>query len=297
MSFCALAIVGLGAACTVRGASVSDLTGSVDKGAAAADDRPASGAAPGSDGVVRQQSYKCVTLPVSEPSKMALVPAGPFLMGCNPDVDDQCRKDELPTHMVTVSDFEIDITEVSQIQYYDCVASGACLAPTCDWDPCGARVNHPVVCVSRHDAADYCAWQKKRMPTEAEWEKAARGTDGLKFPWGNGDVDCTRTNMVGCKAGLDGKDGTSPVGSHPEGASPYGVLDMAGNVVEWVADYYQANYYAISPPNDPPGPTKQEMFVGRGGGWRSVAYWHRTSTRDDYEPEYFKNAGGFRCAK
>ena len=289
VGFVALLVAG----CNVRSASMGDLTGSVDKGEAAPE---TPFIAAGSDGLKRLTSYACVTPPpAAAPSKMVPVGAGPFLMGCNAEVDTECKKDEL-THTVTLADFAIDATEVSQAQYYECVKSGACLAPTCDWDPCATRAEYPVVCVDHKDAASYCAWKSKRLPTEAEWEKAARGVDGLKFPWGNDGIDCTRTNMAGCAAGQDGKDGTSPVGSRPMGASLYGALDMAGNVVELVADFYDENYYAMSPPADPTGPAKAPAYVGRGGGWKSLPYWHRASTRDDYEPEYFKASTGFRCA-
>jgi formylglycine-generating enzyme required for sulfatase activity len=279
--------------CSVRGANAGDLTGSVnvDKAADA-------GAAPGSDGTVRLAGYKCVKPPPpATPSKLLPVPAGPFLMGCNPQYDTECKKDELPTHSPSLGAYSIEMTEVSQLQYYECVQSGACLAPTCDWDPCGARSEHPVVCVDREDAETYCLWKHERLPSEAEWEKAARGAEGLKFPWGNDSVDCNHTNMSGCKLGANGKDDTAPVGSFPAGASPYGALDMAGNVVEWTADFYDPNYYAMSPAAEPTGPAKAQMYVGRGGGFRSLPYWHRASTRDDYEPSYFKNSTGFRCAR
>lgn len=275
---------------------MSDITGSVDRAPAAAGKDPAA-IAKGSDSATRIATYVCKSPPApAVASVLAQVPAGPFRMGCNPVSDSECRKDELPTHTVTLGAYAIDTTEVSQVQYYECVESGACLAPTCDWDPCAARAQHPVVCVNHHDATTYCAWKNKRLPTEAEWEKAARGTDGLKFPWGNDPVDCTLANMVGCKAGLGGKDGIANVGSHPAGASVYGVQDMAGNVVELVSDRYDAGYYAMSPAADPIGPATAPAYVGRGGGWKSLPYWHRASTRDDYEPEYFKASTGFRCA-
>ncbi len=279
--------------CGVRGADATDLTTQIEKQPVVAD----SGIAPGSDGTRRLDTYVCTTPPPpAAPTMMVEIPAGPFLMGCNSANDNECKKDELPPHMVTLKAYSIDVTEVSQLQYYECVKAGICLPPTCDWDPCGARADYPVVCVARADAGNYCVWKEQHLPTEAEWEKAARGPDGLKYPWGNDGIDCTRTNMAGCKAGSDGKDGTSKVGSHPAGASPYGVLDMAGNAVEWVADFYDESYYATSPAEDPTGPTKAGSYVGRGGGWRSVPYWHRASTRDEYEPTYFKNSGGFRCA-
>jgi formylglycine-generating enzyme len=226
-------------------------------------------------------------------SLMVDVPAGTFPMGCNAAIDEECKPDEDPPHDVTLSGFRIDVTEVTQAQYRECVESGACLAPTCDWDPCGGRANHPVVCVNRVDAIAYCTAQGKRLPTEAEWEKAARGPAGTKFPWGNDPVDCIHANVSGCVGG------TEPVGSHPSGASKYGALDMAGNVVEWVSDRYDATYYAVSPAADPQGPApipNRDVYVGRGGGWNSTEIWHRTSARDDYEGTYFKKTFGIRCA-
>ncbi len=235
----------------------------------------------------------CAAPPPATESQMVDVPEGDFAMGCNDAVDADCKPDELPTHAVSLKGFRIDATEVTQEQYVACVVSGACLPPTCDWDPCGARAMHPVVCVNRADAVAYCAHEGKRLPSEAEWEKAARGPEGTKFPWGNDPIDCAHANIAGCTGG------TQPVGSHPTGASMYGALDMAGNVVEWVNDTYDATYYAVSPHVDPEGPPAsppRDVFVGRGGGWNSTATWHRASARDDYEGAYFKKTFGFRCA-
>jgi formylglycine-generating enzyme required for sulfatase activity len=221
------------------------------------------------------------------------------MMGCNPSVDRECRKDELPMHTVTLDAFDIDVTEVTQAQYYECVAARVCHPPTCDWDPCKARANHPVVCIDRPDAIAYCSWKEKRLPTEAQWEKAARGTDGRKFPWGNQAIDCVYANLDGCNypsAGL----GTLEVGSLPKGISPYGALDMSGNAGEWTADIYDPGYYAVSPPDNPQGPPPTPAYsewVGRGGSWRSKAVWHRTSQRDNYETTYVKNSMGTRCVK
>ncbi len=240
----------------------------------------------------RLSTRTCDAMPHADPSAMVDVPDGPFTMGCNPAVDGECKPDESPGRVVTLKAFRIDVTEVTQAQYYACVASGACLAPTCDWDPCGARATHPVVCVNRADAIAYCKNQQKRLPTEAEWEKAARGATGAKFPWGNDPIDCVHANIAGCVGG------TEPVGSHPKGASPYGALDMAGNVVEWVSDVYNPTYYRTSPAADPPGPTPttpDAAYVGRGGGWNSTNEWHRASARDDYEGTYFKKTFGIRC--
>jgi formylglycine-generating enzyme required for sulfatase activity len=220
---------------------------------------------------------------------LVAVPAGEFTMGCNGQVDDECANDELPVRSVSLAAFEIDRTEVTQDQYASCVNAGACAPPTCAWD-CGAG-SLPAGCVTREDAKDFCAWAGKRLPSEAEWEKAARGSDGRKFPWGNEPPDCSRVNMAGCK------NERTPAGSLPGGASPYGVLDMAGNMVEIVADYYDPGYYSVAPNANPPGPPSGSTYVGRGGGWKSEPYWHRTSVRDWYDPSDAGKSLGFRCAR
>ena len=247
----------------------------------------------GSDGTKRQTEV-IGTCEIAQPplTKLLVVPAGDFIQGCNTALDRDCRLDEKPARTVYLDTFEIDETEVTQAQYYACVFVGACRAPVC-WDPCN-RGNHPVGCVNHDDAAAYCAWVSKRLPTEAEWEKAARGTDGLLYPWGNTALACNRGNIAGCKE----KNDTVPVGSYPDGASPYGVLDMVGNVVEFVADFYDADYYGSGPPDiNPKGPESGTDFVGRGGSAWSLPTYQRASGRDNYENGYFKWGLGFRCAR
>ena len=169
------------------------------------------------------------------------------------DVDTEADDEEKRQHRVVLLDaFWIDRTEVTKAQYQRCVEAGVCAAPSCSGTGKG---DHPVVCVSWRDASKYCAWAGRRLPTEAEWEKAARGTDGRKYPWGNQDVVGNLLNFcdINCSnswkeaAVNDGYAETAPVGTYLAGASPYGAWDMAGNVWEWVADWYDGTYYAKSP--------------------------------------------------
>jgi iron(II)-dependent oxidoreductase len=281
------------AACSVRGSGPGDLVGDVAS---------LNGEVDGGDGGVAFHPHiqiKCDKPPTVTESKRVTIPAGTFTMGCNAAVDGECRPDELPSHPVRLDAFDIDVTEVTEGQYYGCVAAGKCGSPSCDWDPCddGKRKDHPVVCVDFRDVNTYCAWKGMRLPTEAEWERAARGDDRRKYPWGNDGLDCAHANLASCPGPNGAPPGTLPVGSLPEGVSPYGVLDMAGNAGEWTSDFYDANYYATSPFDNPKGPDKAARHVGRGGSWNSTGVWQRASQRDDYEPEYVKNTFGLRCVK
>jgi formylglycine-generating enzyme required for sulfatase activity len=247
-----------------------------------------------------------VTPTPSAPPDMVYVPDGEFTMG-----SDKGDNDEQPIHTVYLDAFYIDETEVTNAQYRACVEAGACNAPsrTTYYDD-DDYAQHPVVHVSWNDADAYCRWAGKRLPTEAEWEKAARGTDGRTYPWGN-DFDCHKGNfddeqefnvyVVPGGPNCDGYVRTAPVGSFLAGASPYGVLDMAGNVWEWVADWYASDYYSQSPDRNPPGPDSGESRVLRGGSWRIVAAnvrWGICSTyRIVFDPDSGYNIVGFRCAR
>jgi len=220
---------------------------------------------------------------------MVYVPAGEFIMGSHQ------RSNEQPVHAVYLDAFYIDKTEATNAQYRACVEAGLCRAPTiCDWgeptyeDP--SKIDHPVVCVSWNDAKAYCEWAGKRLPTEAEWEKAARGTDGRTYPWGEG-IDCDRAQYSGCGGQ------TVPVGSKPKGGSPYGALDMAGNVWEWVADWYDSGYYSRSPERNPLGPDSGELRVLRGGSWVYIPTSVRCAIRDWYIPDKRSSGVGFRCVR
>src|SRR5262249_6262431 len=152
-------------------------------------------------------------------------------IGCSP-TDLACNSDELPYHQVTLSDFAIDETEVTQSAYDLCVRSGPCVAPPCSsWQPT-TKGNWPVACVSWDEALSYCTWAGKRLPTEAEWEAAARGNTATTYPWGEATPDCTRANFSLCAF-----DSTQSVRSFVAGQSPYKAHDMAGNVAEWVSDW------------------------------------------------------------
>ncbi|MFH1468132.1 MAG: formylglycine-generating enzyme family protein [Pseudomonadota bacterium] len=241
----------------------------------------------------------------ASPTAVALLPveAGPFWMGCNPDLSpEDCWRYEDPWHEVEVPAFLMDEVEVSVARYRGCVEDGACNAP-----PDESRCNYhrqdaealPVSCATWEMAEAFCAWDGKRLCTEAEWEKAARGTDGRLYPWGDDAPTCERAHFReygnGCDQGL-----AAPVGSYPLGASPYGVLDMAGNVNEWVADWWHEDYDGAPTdgsawregPDDP-------YRVFRGGSWLDEARYLRTSFRTGYPTWYGGTFGecGIRCCR
>jgi formylglycine-generating enzyme required for sulfatase activity len=233
--------------------------------------------------------------PDADLGAMASVPAGPFLRGCNEAIDPACDEDEHVLTELTLSAFEIEVEEVTQARYRDCVEAGDCTVPHCTsgplvWDPDGTPA-HPVVCVTWAQAAAYCAWRGARLPTEAEWEKAARGDNGRRFPWGNAEGDCQHANTGGCDLA------PADVGSRPAGASPYGALDLAGNVCEWVADYYSADYFVEAPSVDPTGPTDGTHRAVRDGHFLAPRSDSRTSARRGIAPDAAHPVLGFRCAR
>jgi serine/threonine-protein kinase len=227
---------------------------------------------------------------------MDYVPAGSFLMGSS-DSDGAAYADEKPQHPVTLEAFWIDQSEVTNGQYALCMAAKVCKEP--------ARVSsnlhdqyygnpvfadYPVMWVTWNDAQAYCTWAGRRLPTEAEWEKAARGTDGRIYPWGDTPADKTLADF-----GNQIKD-VNRSGSYPSGASPYGALDMAGNVWEWVADWYGLDYYSHSPDANPVGPDSGTQRVLRGGSYTYTATGIRAAYRYQKEPTFKSSEVGFRCA-
>ncbi len=228
--------------------------------------------------------------------ELVLVPEGEFWMG-SPDADAAAGKEEKPLHAVYLRAYWIDRVEVTNAMYARCVAAGACGRPEKvqsssrpSYYDNPAFADYPVVYVSWNDANDYCRWANRRLPSEAEWEKAARGTDGRAYPWGEAAPTARLANFnrqVG---------DTSRVGSYPAGSSPFGVLDMAGNVAEWVQDWYRENYYTLSPSINPLGPTEGEFRVLRGGSWYNLAPAMRAAFRLWNYPDLRSDTVGFRCA-
>jgi formylglycine-generating enzyme required for sulfatase activity len=238
------------------------------------------------------------------------VPAGTVYMG---GLDVLRDSDEIPPHKVQINAFWIDQVEVTNGMYSLCVDVGTCRPPVnlssdnrFDYFGNPEFRDYPVVQVSWTDANVYCQWAGRRLPTEAEWERAARGDDMRTFPWGDEPPNANNSNS-GNSVG-----DTSRVGSYAEGASPFGALDMAGNVWEWVADFYKANYYESSPAENPSGPentTGNNFRVIRGGSFQDTLLSLRISNRgyevgpDPFvlppdEAAYGHSSAkiGFRCA-
>ncbi len=264
-------------------------------------------------------------------SDMVLVPAGEFTMGTAAGSDG--LPDEQPQRKVLLGAFWIDRYEVTNEEYKRFVEETGHRTPAhvtsanTLWEqnkPLAGIERHPVVNVSWTDAVAYCRWAGKRLPTEAEWEKTARGTDGRIYPWGN-DWDFEKANSasfwakrtvqfagstewdefwlrgqgaaISKEKGIKGEVLTLPVGTFPTGASPYGAMDMAGNAAEWVQDWYNPNYYRSAPLTDPPGPDRGAIKSMRGGSWLKPAVSLRTSDRDWGPMESRPSGTGFRCAR
>jgi formylglycine-generating enzyme required for sulfatase activity len=231
---------------------------------------------------------------------MVLVPAGSFQMGCQLADPVMCFPD-MPLHPVNLDAYYIDATEVTNAEYARCVAAGGCTAPSSggsnfrdSYYGNPAYAEYPVIYVSWEKAAGYCAWAGKRLPTEAEWEKAASGGAFPRpFPWG-WDEGCSWANYASGTPPCVGD--TTEVGAYPAGASPVGALDMAGNVAEWVSDWYDAGYYSVSPAENPQGPDSGTYRGVRGGSWNSYQDNIRLDVRGYALPDDSTKEMGFRCA-
>lgn len=228
---------------------------------------------------------------VSEKDGMVqiFIPAGFFTMGSAVD-DPQADEDEKPSHEVNLDAFWMDRTEVTNAMYLRCISSGACTPPARSiFYSKPEYANHPVIGISWVQAQEYCQWAERRLPTEAEWEKAARGTDGRIYPWGNMRPTIELANFN------HHVNETVQVGMFENGASPYGVLDMAGNAWEWVADGYQSDFYSHSPEENPISDSPVNRRVLRGGNWDSNQDGIRVTNRFWAFPGR-NDIDGFRCA-
>lgn len=235
-------------------------------------------------------------------SSMVLIPAGPFSMGSNDGLPN-----ERPERQVTLAAFYIDRQEITIARYAQFLEATQRKAPsTWDEDAVAAAGDRPVVGVNWFDAEAYCKWTGARLPTEAEWEKAAKGTAARRFPWGDMQpfVDIANYNRgiwvsetITLSPVTGGVEGMSVRHGLKEGGrSPYGLFHMAGNAAEWVADRYDREYYAKAPATNPLGPTDGEKRVIRGGSWADLPTALRVSARVSAEPEFRDRTVGFRCA-
>lgn len=265
--------------------------------------------------------------------KMLFVPEGEFFMGsddeavieaieqCSISYSDTCGDEmyyyEQPRHAVFLDGFWIDQTEISNVQYKKCVSEGVCSAPSAlssqtrkEYYLVKKFDDYPVINISWEQAKTYCEWAGRRLPSEAEWEKAARGVDGRLYPWGNDfkgdvlnfcDVNCPHSGVIHFSDWDDGYSDTAPVNEYPDGISPYGVFNMAGNVAEWVSDWLNFDYYSISPYENPqvvqsPPLTELQVKIIRGGAFFDPPVGVRTTDRIRYQPKDISmDWVGFRC--
>jgi len=234
---------------------------------------------------------------------MIKIPAGAFLRGCKPS-ERLCREDNQPARTIYLDRYAIDRTEVTVADFRDCVDAGPCAQPrakadNCNWGRTG-RDQHPINCVTWQQAREFCCWKGKRLPTEAEWEKAARGPDGTPYPWGTNRLPASLGEIL-----VDNRE-TIAVGEREADRSAYGVHDMGYNVSEWVWDIYGLTYYERSPDRNPKGPTPHRSppwHIVRGGSWLlpMVTFYRQPlfAEPDEYGEKLFiaPEALGFRCAK
>ena len=231
-----------------------------------------------------------------DPVEMVVIPAGSFIRG---SAENNGRPDERPRRKIFLKAFTIDKFEVSNQQYQKFVEETLHKTPFNVYgDGSLFKVpgiaKRPVVQVTWHDAVDYCFWAGKRLPTEAEWEKAAGGTKAQVYPWGNSEEIETPANFDGEWRGVNT---LMDVNTLPQGASPYGIYHMAGNVREWVEDWYDADYYTVSPQRNPKGPDTGILKVIRGGSWRSFLPDLRVASRGKGGFALKTHGIGFRCAR
>lgn len=238
-------------------------------------------------------------------SEMVDIPAGEFIMGCDKSDKPYCMTVAQPAHKVYLDSYKVDKYPVTFDRYQKCIDAGKCTEPfwggACNYQMSWSG-DHPVNCVDYGQAEAFCHYDGKRLLTEAEWEKAARGTDARPYPWGDAQPSCDNVVMSqktagskmgpGCGAGT-----TKPVGSKPKGASPYGALDMAGNLWEWTSDWYSESYFKNSPKNNPKGPKSGTFKTLRGSSWLMRTHEGITVTnRTAYSPIGQGYVVGFRCA-
>ncbi|MBC8496141.1 MAG: SUMF1/EgtB/PvdO family nonheme iron enzyme [Anaerolineales bacterium] len=220
------------------------------------------------------------------PEEMVIVQSGWFSMG-----QDNNRRSNCPQHQVYLDAYAIDRAEVTNAAFGEFIAQTGFL-PDRGWDESITRdyADMPVAAVLWEEADAYCRWAGKRLPTEAEWEKAARGTDARIYPWGD-TWDASRANTA-----ESGHGSPLTVGSYPEGASPYGLLDMTGNVAEWVSDHFDFSYYTHAPNHNPIGPEQVLDHGLRGGSFADPAEFATTFFRNSSHSALPNYRVGFRCA-